>query len=134
MFIHKNDISNKYYVRKYTSMLPMVRDIINTFRHQESQSTRLEEQKHSFTSKLSRTRDKCEVKIVSVVEVNNIRTYSHKSNKLRNVCTIRRGARNISIKKWKINYSCISKLYSQDKAIEKPMCRSIDGVLKQVRC
>ena len=84
-------------------MLSMVHDNINTFLHQESQSTRLEEQKHIFTSKLSRTRDKCEVKIVSVVEVNNIRTYSHKSNKLRNVCTIRRGARNISIKKYQ-NY------------------------------
>ena len=33
-----------------------------------------------------------------------MRTYSCKSNKLRNVYTIGRGARNSCIKKWKINY------------------------------
>ena len=33
-----------------------------------------------------------------------MRTYSCKTIKLQNVYTIGRGARNISIKKWKINY------------------------------
>ena len=45
-------------------------------------------------------------KIVSIVEVINMRTYSktRKTNKLRNIYTNGRGGRNISIKKWKINY------------------------------
>ena len=42
------------------------------------------------------------IKICSVVEVIKIRTYSRKTNKLNNVYTIGRKARNISIKKWKI--------------------------------
>ena len=41
---------------------------------------------------------------VSIVEIINIRSYSRKTNMLRNVYTIGRGARNISTKKWKINY------------------------------
>ena len=36
-------------------------------------------------------------KIVSIVEVTNMRTYSCKTNKFRNVYTIGRGARSISI-------------------------------------
>ena len=39
-----------------------------------------------------------------VVEVINIRTHSSKTNKLRNINTIGRGARNIYIKKWEIYY------------------------------
>ena len=35
--------------------------------------------------------------------VTNIKTYSHKTNKLSNIYTKGRGARNISIRKWKIN-------------------------------
>ena len=42
--------------------------------------------------------------MVYIVEVTNIRTYSHKTNKLQNVYTIGNGARNTSIKKWEINY------------------------------
>ena len=34
----------------------------------------------------------------------NMRTYSCKTDKLRSVYTIGRGARNISIKKWNINF------------------------------
>ena len=40
-----------------------------------------------------------QLKYVSVVEVINIRTHSSKTNKLRNVYTIGRRARNISIRK-----------------------------------
>ena len=42
---------------------------------------------------------KQQTKLVSVVEVTNIRTYSSKTNKLRNVNTIGRGVRNIPITK-----------------------------------
>ena len=44
-------------------------------------------------------------KLGSVVEIINIRTHSRKTNKLRNIYTIGRGARNISIKKWEIYYN-----------------------------
>ena len=44
------------------------------------------------------------VKIGSVVKVSSIRTYFRKTNKLQNINTIGKGARNISIKKWEINY------------------------------
>ena len=43
-------------------------------------------------------------KWVSVNEVMNIRLYSWKTNKLRNVYTIGRGASNNFIKKWQIYY------------------------------
>ena len=43
-------------------------------------------------------------KLVSVVEDTNIRKYSHKMNKLQNIYTIGRGAKNIAINKWVINY------------------------------
>ena len=41
---------------------------------------------------------------LSTPSVINIRTHSCKTNKLRNIYTIGRGARNIPIKKWKIYY------------------------------
>ena len=41
-------------------------------------------------------------KMVSVVEGTYIRTYFRKTNKTQNICTIGRGARNISIKKWQV--------------------------------
>ena len=51
-------------------------------------------------------------KIGFVVEVIIIRTHSCKTNKLRNIYTIGRGARNISIKKsflkWKMNCSGVN--------------------------
>ena len=43
-------------------------------------------------------------KLVSFVEVTNIRTLLRKMNKLRNIYTIGRRARNITIKKWENNY------------------------------
>ena len=49
-------------------------------------------------------------KLVSVVEVIKVRTYSCKTNKLRKIYTIGRGTRNISIKKLEI--LTISKLKS----------------------
>ena len=43
---------------------------------------------------------------VAFVEgVTSIRTYSRKTSKLRNIYTTGRGARNISINKWEINYT-----------------------------
>ena len=43
-------------------------------------------------------------KLVSMAEVTNTRTYSRKTNMLRNINTIGRVARDIATKKWGINY------------------------------
>ena len=42
------------------------------------------------------------IRLVSVADFTNIRTYSRKTNKLQNIYTIGRGAKNISIKKREI--------------------------------
>ena len=52
-------------------------------------------------------------KCVSVDEVTNIKAYFCKTSNLRNICTMGRGARKISIKKCKIYYFKIKTRVSQ---------------------